>query len=107
MEILIQGAIIKTILKIISKYNCENKVNFMGTTDKIIDELEKADIFALPSASEGFSLALTEAMSVGLPVVGYKSCGMVNEIIKDNINGILCDEGTEFLIMCIVEISWK
>ena len=95
----------KNILKIISKYNCENKVNFMGTTDKIIDELEKADIFALPSASEGFSLALTEAMSVGLPVVGYKSCGMVNEIIKDNINGILCDEGTDSLSCALLKLA--
>lgn len=38
---------------------------------------------------------MTEAMGVGLPVVGYKSCTSISEIVKDGYNGFLCDDGIE------------
>lgn len=95
----------RQIKKIIDFYRCQNKIHFMGTTNKIIDEIKDADIFVLPSASEGFSLALTEAMSLGLPVIGYKSCGMVNEIIKNNINGLLCEDGVDALGKAIIKLA--
>ena len=36
---------------------------------KVLSEMDKADIFIFPSHSEGFSLALTEAMARGLPSI--------------------------------------
>ena len=70
---------------------------FKGTTSNIFSVLREADIFAFPSAFEGFGLALAEAMSVGLPVIGYRSCSAVNELILDGNNGFLCDDGiTDF-----------
>lgn len=59
--------------------------------------LGKTDIFAFPSHHEGFPLALTEAMSCGIPAVGYASCPAVNELISDGETGILCDDGAEAL----------
>ena len=38
---------------------------------------------------------MTEAMSMGLPVVGFRSAPAVNELVKDGENGILCDDGAE------------
>ena len=38
---------------------------------------------------------MTEAMAVGLPVVAYKSCSGVNEIIVDAKNGFLAEDGIE------------
>ena len=61
----------------------------------IKDILKKADIFAFPSAWEGFGLALTEAMSVGLPAIGYKSAAAVNELIENNKTGFLVNDGIE------------
>ena len=58
-------------------------------------KLKVADIFAFPSNSEAFGLALTEAMAAGLPAIGYKSCPAVNEIIIDGYNGFLCDDGVD------------
>ena len=66
---------------------------FRGATDNVLDVYNKAAIFAFPSAYEGFGLALTEAMSAGLPVIGYKNCPAVNELIKDGENGYLCEDG--------------
>lgn len=86
--------LLKTLIK---KYGLKDKVFFKGTTSNIFSVLREADIFAFPSAFEGFGLALAEAMSVGLPVIGYRSCSAVNELILDGNNGFLCDDGiTDF-----------
>lgn len=79
--------------KMISKYNIEKKVNLCGTTTEVNSVLINSDIFAFPSSYEGFPLALTEAMSAGLPCVGFKTCSAVNELIVDDETGILCDDG--------------
>lgn len=81
--------------QLISKYNLDKLVEFCGKTDDIKGELLNSSIFAFPSAFEGFPLALTEAMSLGLPSVGYASCSGTNEVIKDNISGFLVDDGVE------------
>ena len=79
--------------KMISKYNIEKKVKLCGTTNEVNSVLINSDIFAFPSACEGFGLSLGEAMSAGLPCVGFKTCSAVNELIVDDETGILCDDG--------------
>lgn len=77
----------------IKLYGLTDKVFLKGTTDKVPQVLKEADIFAFPSAYEGFGMALAEGMSVGLPAVGFKNCPAVNELIKDGKTGILCEDG--------------
>ena len=67
------------------------RVELLGATDRPLDVLRQADIFAFPSSSEGFGLALTEAMAVGLPCVGLKTTSSVNELIVDGVNGFLAE----------------
>ena len=78
---------------IVSKAGLGDRVHFKGTTTDVSSVLVTADIFAFPSAYEGFRLSLGEAMSMGLPAIGYKSCSAVNELIIDGETGILCDDG--------------
>ena len=80
---------------LISKLKLENQVFLRGITKEAQKELLTSDICAFPSAFEGFSLALTEAMAVGLPCIGLKTASCVNELIEDGINGYLADNTPE------------
>lgn len=93
----------KYCLSLIKKYNLKN-IKIMGTTYDVTDRLLGASVFAFPSSYEGFSLALTEAMSVGLPSVGFKNAHSVNELIIDGHNGILCDESVEAFASSLEEL---
>lgn len=85
----------KKIIEYIKEHNLEGRVNLLGEIKNVSEKLQEADIFAFPSAYEGFGLALTEAMAVGLPAIGYKSCPAVNELIIDGYNGFLCEDGID------------
>lgn len=72
-------------------HHLERQVSLCGVTDDVAAVYRRADIFGFPSAYEGFPLAMTEAMSAGLPVIGLKTCPAVNEIVEDGKTGFLAD----------------
>ncbi len=77
---------------IVKKAGLGHKVNFIGQVDnnKIPGYMAISDIFVLPSLSEGFSVALLEAMASGLPIVATK-VGGIPEVVEDTVNGFLVD----------------
>ena len=85
----------KELQHLIKAAGLQSRVFLKGSTNDVASKLKDADIFAIPSAYEGFSLALGEAMSAGLPAIGYKNCPSVNELIFDGKTGLLCDDGVE------------
>ena len=48
-----------------------------------------ADVFILPTLSDGFALTQLEAQAYGLPVIASKNCG---EVVENGVNGIILDE---------------
>lgn len=68
------------------------RVEFRGMVPNVVDYLRAADIFVLPSASEGLSVALLEAMSSGLVPVATAIGGAV-ELIEDQETGLLVQSG--------------
>jgi glycosyltransferase involved in cell wall biosynthesis len=58
--------------------------------DEIPAYMASADVFVLPSLSEGFGIAALEAMAMGLPIIATKVGGLL-EIIKDGENGFLVE----------------
>jgi len=81
----------------IQRYGLKRCVHIMGVTRDVASVLRQGDIFVLPSAYEGFGLSLAEAMSMGLPAIGYKNCSAVNELIENEKNGLLCEDGVDAL----------
>lgn len=56
------------------------------------EAFEQADIFVLPSYTEGFSMAVLEAMAYGLPIVAT-GVGALPEILRNGHNGFLVPTG--------------
>jgi glycosyltransferase involved in cell wall biosynthesis len=67
-----------------------HRVLFLGAkpNEELPYYYSQADLFVLPSLSEGFGLVLAEAMMCGLPAVATK-VGGVTDIIKDGVNGLV------------------
>ena len=82
------------LLKLVKKYDLELQIKFLGGLNgkKIIDFYNAADVFCLPSQSEGTPNVVIESLLCGTPVVASK-VGEVPYIIKDGINGNLVDPG--------------
>lgn len=59
-----------------------------GWTNRIADYYRAADIFVLPSHTEGMSNAVLEAMASGLAVVATR-VGGIETAIQDGVNGLL------------------
>jgi glycosyltransferase involved in cell wall biosynthesis len=53
----------------------QERVTFTGEVADVSPYLEQADVFVLPSRTEGISNALLEAMAAGLPCVGTDNAG--------------------------------
>ena len=62
-------------------------VEFVGrvTRDRAADAYRSADLFVLPTLSDGFALTQLEAMAHGLPVVATPNCGAVVEPGRDGL----------------------
>jgi glycosyltransferase involved in cell wall biosynthesis len=68
------------------------RVEFRGMVPNVDDYLRAADIFVLPSSSEGLSVALLEAMSSGMLPIATSVGGTV-DLIQDGESGLLVTSG--------------
>lgn len=75
--------------QMINTFHLDDNIKLLGRKNKqeIISFLCDSDIFVFPSRMENFSVAVLEALSLGLPVVAT-ICGGIRECI-DEENGIL------------------
>jgi len=62
-----------------------------GETDNVFAWLARADAFALPSLWEGSSMALLEALAVGVPVVAARQAGDAEGVLAGGRCGLLVD----------------
>jgi glycosyltransferase involved in cell wall biosynthesis len=68
--------------------NLSDHFHFVGGVTNLREHLSAADIFVLPSRSEGFSNAIVEAMAASLPVVATNVGGNAEAVI-DGVSGFL------------------
>lgn len=92
-------------LHLVHRYNGRlQHLGVLGRTE-LTGVLEAADIFVLPSYSEGMPMAVLEAMAVGLPLV-VTPVGALPEILEDRVNAIFIRPGdVEALVQAILTLA--
>ena len=72
--------------------NLNDCIQFTGQIDneKVLEYMAQADIFVLPSLSEGFPIVILEAMASKLPIVATNVRGLP-DIVEDGVNGFLVE----------------
>jgi glycosyltransferase involved in cell wall biosynthesis len=69
------------------------EIRWLGpvTRNKVQNYYGQADVFILPTLSDGFALSQLEAIAHRLPVIASRRCG---EVVIDRVNGLLLEEPT-------------
>lgn len=77
-------------------------IHFVGNIDhmKVIEYLDKSDLFIMPSYTEGFSVAVLEAMARGLPIV-TTDVGNNKELLGNNGGLIIEKKNTNQIVEAI------
>ena len=70
----------------------EQRVAFLGSSSRVPEILRAMDVYVLPSANEGISNSLLEAMSTGIPVI-VTATGGNPEVVIDGESGLLFPVG--------------
>jgi glycosyltransferase involved in cell wall biosynthesis len=87
-----------------------DSVKFLGklSTEELMEEYKRADIFVLPSIvdsrgdTEGLGVVLLEALSFGLPVIA-SNVGGIPDIVEDGKTGLLVPEKDPVAIADAIE----
>jgi glycosyltransferase involved in cell wall biosynthesis len=73
---------------LVAQLRLEEHVRLLGERADVPHLLGITDVFAFPSLTEGFPLAVAEAMAAGKAVVASRIAG-VTEIVQDQVTGVL------------------
>ncbi|HSV16163.1 MAG TPA: glycosyltransferase family 4 protein [Tepidisphaeraceae bacterium] len=65
-------------------------MKFLGrlTRDQTVDWYRQADVFILPTLSDGFAVTQVEAMAHALPVIVTPNCG---QVVTDGVDGLVIE----------------
>jgi len=78
------------LISLASEYGISDRTIFTGFINNPVHHLSAMDVFLLSSHTEGTSMTLLEAMSLGIPSVATRVGGSP-EIIADGVTGILTE----------------
>ncbi len=86
----------------ISELDSKKHIIKLEYYESISDLYNAADIFLMPSYFEGWSIAATEALYCGLPII-HSKCGSGIELTENGENGLLISNPAEDIQSCSSE----
>jgi glycosyltransferase involved in cell wall biosynthesis len=87
----------------IDQLKLKERVRITGFVPEPAQYLAKADLFVLPSLTEGFGIAAVEAMHTGVPCL-CSEVGGIPEFIEDGKNGWLFDPSSKSDLIAKLEL---
>ena len=78
---------------LILEHRLSNNVLLMGAVDRLDLQMAQASLYVLSSRFEGLPMVMIEAMSLGLPVVGFDCPTGPREVIQNGRSGVLVPDG--------------
>ncbi len=84
----------KELTQLAKELGVKMKIHDIIPNEELPKELNKADVFVIPSFFEGHPKVLIEAMACGLPCIGTNVRG-IKEVIRDGKTGLLCGTDPE------------
>jgi len=89
-----EGALCRRLTALTTELRLDARVHFVGHLEQgdLLAMMARADVFALPSAPEGFGLVHLEAMTQGTPVIACLDQGPA-DFIEDGVSGYLVPYG--------------
>ena len=81
----------KKLEDLVKELNLQGRVGFLGAVKNVSELYTTSHLSCLPALWEGFPNAVAESMAHGLPVVGFKGCMGMSDLIDDGVNGALAD----------------
>jgi glycosyltransferase involved in cell wall biosynthesis len=77
----------------IKRKNLSNSFKIEKFVTNVIDKYSESSIYVMSSRFEGFGMVLIEAMSCGVPVISFNCPDGPSEIIEQNVDGFLVENG--------------
>ena len=105
LKIIGEGELRPELEHLVQDLGLQERIDLPGVTSEIDQEYQKATIFVMSSLYESFGLVTAEAMSHGLPVIGFADCPGTNELIKHNHTGYLIDTASDRVISLATAMS--
>jgi glycosyltransferase involved in cell wall biosynthesis len=94
LTILGEGPDLPALLEQARAHRLEDRISFPGFVPNPYPWFAEADLFVLSSRWEGFGHVIVEAMATGTPVLSTRCPSGPDEIITDDVDGVLCDPGS-------------
>ncbi len=99
-----EGPLREQLVNQLTRYDLQEQFVLPGFRSDLETVLPAADVFVIPSRTEGLPVVLLEALSAGLPTVAT-AVGGIPEVVEDRVEGLLVEpNNVEQLAAKILEL---